>query len=191
MNRNRLDVPSSWFRRLMLVAAAFSAAAILAVAATPVVGDIAPNFTLLTLDDKAVELEALTTTGPVVLVVLRGWPEYQCPVCTRQVQDYIASAAEFAQRGARVLMVYPGPADRLKAHAQEFLQDKQWPAGFTFVTDPDCVFTHAYGLRWEAKKETAYPSTFIIGRGGRIRFAHVSKTHGNRLAAARALAELN
>ena len=190
MNRKRLDVAWSWLRRVMLAPAAFSAAVILSVAATPVVGDIAPNFTLLTLDDQPVELEALTTTGPVVLVVLRGWPEYQCPVCTRQVQDYIASAAEFAQRGARVLMVYPGPADRLKAHAQEFLQDKQWPAGFTFVTDPDYVFTRAYGLRWEVKKETAYPSTFIIGRGGGVRFAHVSKTHGNRLAAARALAEL-
>lgn len=159
-------------------------------AAPPAKGETAPNFTLRTLDDKPVELKSFTDAGPVVLVVLRGWPEYQCPVCTRQVQDYVANAVEFARKGARVLMVYPGPAAQLKAHAQEFLQDKQWPAEFTFVTDPDYTFTLAYGLRWEAKKETAYPSTFILERGGEVRFAHVSKSHGNRLGAARALAEL-
>lgn len=171
-------------------AVAFVVAASSAAAATPGADDLAPNFTLRTLDDQSVALKALADTSPVVLVVLRGWPEYQCPVCSRQVQDYIASAARFAERGARVLMVYPGPADKLKAHAQEFLQNKTWPADFLFVIDPDYAFTNAYGLRWEAKKETAYPSTFIIGRGGRIRFAHVSKSHGDRVSAARALTEL-
>jgi peroxiredoxin len=159
-------------------------------AATPKVGEAAPNFTLRTLDEKPVELKALTEKSSVVLVMLRGWPEYQCPVCTKQVQDYIASAAKFTERGARVLMVYPGPAEKLKAHAQEFLQNKSWPADFVFVIDPDYAFTNAYGLRWEAKKETAYPATFIVERGGKVRFAHVSKSHGNRLSAERALAEL-
>ncbi len=156
----------------------------------PKSGDVAPNFTLRTLDDQPVELRGLAAMGPVVLVVLRGWPEYQCPVCTKQVQDYIAHASDFAARGARVLMVYPGPAERLQAHAREFLQDKQWPAAFRFVTDPDYVFTHTYGLRWEAKRETAYPSTFVIEKGGQVRFVHVSKSHGDRVSAAKALAEL-
>jgi len=158
--------------------------------ATPPVGGVAPDFTLQTLDDKPVALQSLTAKGPVVLIVLRGWPEYQCPVCTRQVQEYIAQAGAFAQRGARVLMVYPGPSDRLKAHASEFLRDQQWPAEFLFVTDPDYAFTLKYGLRWEAPKETAYPSTFVLERGGKVRFAQVSKSHGGRVPAATALAEL-
>lgn len=179
-----------WARRVTAIALSFLFVASAVNAAPPAAGDQAANFTLRTLDDKPVELKLLTDAGPVVLVVLRGWPEYQCPVCTRQVQEYIANAAQFARKGARVLMVYPGPAAQLKAHAQEFLQDKQWPAEFIFVTDPDYAFTLAYGLRWEAKKETAYPSTFILDRGGKVRFAHVSKSHGDRLGAARALAEL-
>jgi peroxiredoxin len=126
----------------------------------------------------------------VVLIVLRGWPGYQCPLCTRQVQEFAAKAAEFKQRGARVVMIYPGPAEQLQEHAQEFLKDKQWPADFIFLVDPDYVFTNTYGLRWDAKKETAYPSTFILERGGKVRFAHVSKSHGNRLSAAKAIAEL-
>ncbi len=179
-----------WVRRLKSVALTLLLVTTAAHAAPPVAGEQASNFTLRTLDDKPVELKSLTDAGPVVLVVLRGWPEYQCPVCTRQVQEYIANAAQFARKGARVLMVYPGPAAQLKAHAQEFLQNKQWPAEFTFVVDPDYAFTLAYGLRWEAKKETAYPSTFILDRGGKVRFAHVSKSHGDRLGSARALAEL-
>src|SRR5512134_4050831 len=88
-------------------------------AAPPKVGDKAPDFTLKTLDDQTVRLSDLTATGKVVLVVLRGWPGYQCPLCTRQVQDYVANAAEFGKQNAKVVMVYPGPVEQLKAHAHE------------------------------------------------------------------------
>lgn len=159
--------------------------------AKPAVGDLAPAFSLRTLDDKVVELEALAAKQPIVLVVLRGWPGYQCPICTRQVYDYLTKAAEFAAKGARVIMVYPGPSKELKAHAEEFLTNKDWPRDFLYVIDPDYTFTNAYGLRWDAEKESVYPATFIIDRARRVRFAHVSKDHGNRLSAADALAQLD
>lgn len=172
-----------------LLAAVLFLAAPLA-ATPPKVGEVAPNFELRTLDQRVIELKALTANGPVVLVVLRGWPGYQCPLCTRQVQDFVAQADAFRARGARVLMVYPGPAEALAARAQEFSANKQWPAEFLFVLDPDYAFTLKYDLRWEAAKETAYPSTFVIDREGRVRFAHVSKSHGDRIKAERALKEL-
>ena len=156
-------------------------------AATPKVGETAPNFTLNTLEDKPVDLNQLTAKKPVVLVVLRGWPGYQCPICTRQVQDFARNAAEFAAHGAQVVMVYPGPADDLKAHAREFLQNKEWPGDFLFVIDPDYTFTNTYGLRWEAKNETAYPATFIIAKDNNVRFAHVSMKHGDRVDSTAAL----
>jgi peroxiredoxin len=177
---------------VLLILFAFVAGSRLAAAhmMTPQMGDTAPNFTLRTLDERAVELKALTAKAPVVLVVLRGWPGYQCPMCTKQVHDFVANAAEFKARGAQVVMVYPGPAEKLQAHAQEFLQDKSWPADFTLVLDPDYAFTKAYGLRWEAKNETAYPSTFVIGREGKIESATISKSHGGRVSAKQALAAL-
>ena len=159
-------------------------------AAPPQVGDAAPNFTLRTLEGRPVELHALTAKSPVVLVVLRGWPGYQCPLCTRQVHDFVAHAPEFKARGAQVLMVYPGPAEKLAAHARDFLRDKAWPEDFLFVVDPDYTFTNTYGLRWDAKNETAYPSCFVIARGGRIEVATISKSHGGRVVAAQALAAL-
>lgn len=59
--------------------------------------------------EKTAKLSELTKTGPVVLVVLRGYPGYQCPICTRQVADLRRNADEFAKLGAKVVLVYPGP----------------------------------------------------------------------------------
>jgi peroxiredoxin Q/BCP len=182
---------STWERvapRFLLATAAVLAVSLLTAraASRPKVGEVAPNFTLNTLEDKPVELKQLTAKTPVVLVVLRGWPGYQCPICTRQVQDFARKAAEFDAHDAQVVMVYPGPADDLKAHAREFLQNKEWPKDFLFVIDPDYAFTNAYGLRWEATKVTAYPSTFIA-KDNKVRFAHVSTQHGDRVDSATVL----
>lgn len=176
----------------MATALAFCLAGLLSAsaAAPPKEGDRAPNFTLKTLDDKPVELQKLTEKSRVVLVVLRGWPGYQCPICERQVSDLVRSAQKLKERGVQMIFVYPGPAEQLKAHAQEFLQNKAWPSEFLFVTDPDFAFTAAYGLRWEAPNETAYPSTFIIDRDTKVRFAHVSKEHGGRVDANELLKQL-
>ena len=153
-------------------------------------GDKAPEFELKTLEDRSLHLSDLTASGRVVLIILRGWPGYQCPLCNRQVQDYVASAAEFAKVKTRVVMVYPGPADALKAHAAEFLKDKQWPKDFIYLTDPDYSLVNAYGLRWDVPGETAYPSTFVLDRKGVIRFAKISSTHGDRTKAAEILEQL-
>ena len=48
------------------------------------------------------------------------------------------------------------------------------------MTDPGYRFTNAYGLRWDAPKETAYPSTFVVDTKGTIVFAKVSQSHGGR-----------
>lgn len=159
-------------------------------AAPPKVGEKAPDFALTTLDDQTVSLSELTPNGKVVLIVLRGWPGYQCPLCTRQVHDYIAAASDFADAKARVVMVYPGPADDLKAHAKEFLGSKDWPKDFLFVIDPAFSMVNAYGLRWNAPKETSYPSTFILDQKGMVRFAKISHSHGDRTKAADIVGEL-
>ena len=179
-------------RFLSSLALAGLAALPLAAATIPAVGGKAPDFTLATLGGEPVRLDALTAEGPVVLVVLRGWPGYQCPLCTRQVQEFIAARADFAAAGARVLFVYPGPAKGLQAHAEDFkaMRGDEWPADYRFALDPGYRFTDAYGLRWDAPNETAYPSTFILDGSGVVRFAKVSRTHGDRSEAATVVAEL-
>ena len=141
---------------------------------------------------QAVRLSDLTAKGKVVLVVLRGWPGYQCPICDRQVQDFIKSESEFAEAKARVVFVYPGPADDLKAHAKEFAdwKGKQWPKEFLYVLDPDYSMVNTYNLRWDAPRETAYPSTFVLDGKGIVRSAKTSKSHGGRTKASEVLEEV-
>jgi len=148
----------------------------------PKVGDSAADFSLKTVNGNALKLSDQTKEGPVVLVVLRGWPGYQCPLCTRQVKELVGQAKALADTKARVLFVYPGPAAKLDAHASEFFGKTGLPEGFTFVTDPDYKFTNLYGIRWDAPNETAFPSTFVIDGSNTIRFAKTSKTHGDRAA---------
>ena len=124
-------------------------------AAPPSVGEKAPDFTLKNLDGRAVKLSGKTAKGQVVLIVLRGFPGYQCPLCNRQVKEFVSKAAEF-------------------------VMDKNLPAGFELVLDPDYKFTTQYGLRWDAPQETAYPSTFLIDSKGMVFFSKISKTHGGR-----------
>jgi peroxiredoxin len=158
----------------------------------PKVGDPAPDFSLKTLDDQTLRLSDLTAKGNVVLVILRGWPGYQCPICDRQVQDFIKARVDFADAKARLLFVYPGPAADLKAHAEEFKKwkNKEWPREFLYGLDPDYRMVNAYNLRWDAPSETAYPSTFVLDNLGVVRFAKVSHSHGDRTKAAEVVAEV-
>jgi peroxiredoxin len=126
----------------------------------------------------------------VVLVVLRGFPGYQCPLCNRPVGELVKNAEGFAKAGVRVVMVYPGPRDVAQSKANEFVSDKSLPQHFTLLVDPDYQMVGRYNLRWDAPKETAYPSTFVMNRSGKITFAKVSDSHGGRSTAAEILAEL-
>lgn len=146
----------------------------------PKVGDMAADFELTSMSGAAVRLSDELKVGPVVLVVLRGFPGYQCPACNQQVGQFLAQADKFKAAGAKVLLVYPGPAKGLNQKAAEFIQGKTVPAHFELLVDPDYTFTKAYHLRWNEAGETAYPSTFVIQKDRKITFAKVSKSHGGR-----------
>ena len=174
------------FTATVLVAALAAVSPIIAARAlgkAPKLGEKAPAFSLLDLDGQRVTLEGELTHGPVVLVLLRGWPGYQCPFCTRQFADFLRHASAFEAAQARVVWVYPGPSDSVQQHAREFLASRALPSAFRIVTDPDDVFTNAYGLRWDAPQETAYPATFVIDRSATVRFAQISVGHDGRALA--------
>ncbi len=143
-------------------------------------GSKAPEFALKDLAGREQKLTEALKSGPVVLIVLRGYPGYQCPVCNRQVGQFLSAADRFKAKQATVLMVYPGPSKALEKHAADFVSGKTLPAGYHLLIDPDYTFTEAYGLRWEAPNETAYPSTFVVGRDGTVTYAKISETHGGR-----------
>ena len=145
---------------------------------------------MTSLSGDQIKLADTLAQGPVVLVMLRGYPGYQCPICTAQVGGMINKAKQLADKNANVLLVYPGPADGLKAHAAEFVQGKDIPANFNLLLDPNYEFTNQYNLRWDAPGETAYPSTFVLDKDGTVLFAKVSREHGDRAKIADVVAAL-
>jgi peroxiredoxin len=158
---------------------------------TPAVGAKAPDFTLSTPLGKSVQLSKDQHGNALVLIVLRGFPGYQCPYCQKQVHDFVVHAAEFAARKANVLLVYPGPPASLDQHANEFLaKESELPPNIALVTDPDYDVTNLYGLRWNAPNETAYPSTFILDKEAHVLFEKISHGHGDRMSAQDALNHL-
>lgn len=171
-----------------------TAPAAIAAAEPPAVGEAAPTVTLTSSAGEQVDLADTFADGKTVLVVLRGYPGYQCPACSAQTADLIRSAKEFADAGVGVVIVYPGQQKGLEGNAEEFLNEAlakvnetELPGGVTLLLDPDYELVNAYGLRWMAPNETAYPATFVIAKGGEITFAEVSNTHAGRVAAKQAL----
>src|SRR5260370_29892170 len=103
---------------LVVVLALLIGASPLTWAETPDLGQKAPEFTLPTPEGHPLSLSEFTAKGTVVLVVLRGYPGYQCPYCQRQVHDFLVSADKFAALGAQVLLLYPGPPAELDQPAR-------------------------------------------------------------------------
>lgn len=147
------------------------------------VGDTAQDFQWQSLGGEQIKLSELAADGPVVLVVLRGYPGYQCPICSRQVADLRQHAEDFQRLGAKVVLVYPGPTEDLQQRAEEFLKGAALPEPMVLVIDPGYSFTNLYGLRWDAPRETAYPSTFVLDPNRVVKFAKISTSHGDRTKA--------
>ena len=82
-----------------------------------------------------------------------------------------------------MVLIYPGAAETVQQYASDFITGKNLPDNFHFVTDPDLKVVNLYGLRWDAPRETAYPSTIVVDRQGVVRFVKVSHSHGDRSAA--------
>ena len=156
--------------------------------AGPQEGSIISDFSGTTMNGASFQLSKHIEKGTVVLVMLRGFPGYQCPVCTTQVAGYIAKAEEFEkQRNTPVVFVYPGKIKSLDQKAKEFtapLEEKEdLPNNFIFVIDNNYEITNLLGLRWDAPDETAYPAAFVIDHKGYIQYAKVSNNHHGRATA--------
>lgn len=151
--------------------------------APPRVGDDAPPLSLKAADGTQVKLAELIQEGDVAVVVLRGYPGYQCPICTRQVADLMKRRQDLDEIFAKVVFVYPGPALNLNTRMEEFIHNQSLPEPFVIVADPDYRFSNSWNLRWDQLRETAYPSTFIVGKDGTIKYARISKSHGGRVSA--------
>ncbi len=153
----------------------------------PKEGTKVDNFSGTTMNGHVFELSEYIQEGSVALVMLRGFPGYQCPVCSTQVAGYIAKAEEFEKQNTPVVFIYPGKVKDLDKKAKEFTtpleSEQDLPTNFIFVIDHDYKITNLLDLRWNAPNETAYPAAFVIDHKGYIQYAKISDNHRGRATA--------
>jgi peroxiredoxin len=131
---------------------------------------------------RPVDLALYRGKRKVVLIVLRGIPRSEkgafCPSCLAQTSSLMANQAGFTARQAELLIVFPGPVDRLgeflkKASAQT--PGEPHPA-FQMLLDKECRVCDRLGIR----DDLAKPSTYILDTQGNLVYAYVGETSTDR-----------
>jgi len=171
-------------------------------ARAPKVGDRAPEFTLQNQLGHPVSLATELEEGPVVLIFYRGeW----CPYCNSMLRAYGLRAADFAERGARLLAVSPQTPDNSLTMAEK--HNLQFPV----LSDEGGEVIGSYGLKYDVASREVYdaagvdlakfngtggwilpaPSVFVIDREGIVRFAGVNGDYTQRVEPDEALAVLD
>ena len=152
------------------------------------VGDKAPDFELPNASGKTVKLSALLEKGPVVVTWYRGaW----CPYCNIALKGFQKVLPEIKAEGASLVAISPQtPDNSLSTVEKDGL-------GFEVLSDKGNKTAHAFGVAYkvpavvaeqmkgrldlgkyngDSSNELPLGATYVIGKGGVIRYAFVEAT---------------
>lgn len=122
--------------------------------------------------NRRVALEDYLGKKNVLLVFTEGFAGMLCPFCKAQTSRLVANYDKFAELDTEILVVYPGERD----HLDEFLeaarsggQVERVP--FPIVLDEDLSATRFFQI----ESKLAHPSTYVIDKAGKVRFAYVGE----------------
>lgn len=173
-------------------------------ARAPKVGDRAPDFTLHDQLGRQVSLAGELEQGPVVLIFYRGeW----CPYCNMMLRTYGLRAADFSERGARLVAVSPQTPDNSLTMAEKHSLE------FPVLSDEGGEVIGRYGLEYDVDEQSRElleavgndvakfngeggwilpaPAVFVIDREGIVRFVGVNGDYTQRVEPDEALAALD
>lgn len=129
-------------------------------------------------DGKPVDLADYRNRKSLVIVFTRGYHNGGiCPNCSAQTSRLIRNHADFVKRDAEVLLVFPGPKDHLgELIAQGRPKADNAAVPFRILLDPDSAAVDQLGIRHTLAK----PSTYILDKQGKVRFAYVGAYASDR-----------
>ena len=135
-------------------------------------------------DLQPVVLSNIQGDRNLVLVILRGVP--LCPFCSAQTSRLVSNYEQFTERGAEVVVVFPGTPESLVQLLKKAEVDKQeLPFPILVDTQQETI------RRLDIEADLAKPSTFIIDRQGRTQFAYVGAGQSDRPSIAAVLSALD
>jgi len=173
-------------------------------ARAPKVGDRAPGFTLPDQLGRPVSLAGELEHGPVVLIFYRGeW----CPYCNMMLRTYGLRAADFSERGARLVAVSPQTPNNSLTMAEKHSLE------FSVLSDEGGEVIGTYGLKYDVEGQSRElledagndvgkfngkggwilpaPAVFVIDRDGIVRFVGVNGDYTERVEPDDALGALD
>lgn len=157
-------------------------------------GEQAPEFTAKDNFGKTLDLKALLKTHKtVVLFFYRGqW----CPYCNKQIEHLQDSLQQLTAKGAYVIGVTPETGENInktidKTHASfSIIQDKDYRImkdyKVNYTLDEAIVTKYkGYGIDLEKNNGNTdhvlpVPATYVIGKNGKLIFAHFDKDYKKR-----------
>lgn len=144
----------------------------------PLIGQKLGSTKVRTRDGAALDLHSLEGK-PLVVVILRGMAGEICVYCYTQVMALCRTMPEFQAAGANIVVIYPGPAERLDVFWKALREDEEMAARaapFTFAYDADLALVKSLAITGKL----ALPTTLVLDKGGTIRFAYVGEDTADR-----------
>jgi len=125
-------------------------------------------------DGSIVKLSDFRNKQNVVLVFTEGFNGMLCPFCKTQTSRLVANYKKFQDRDCEVIVVYPGPEERLEDFIKAALTTEKNQVDkvpFPIVLDKEFTATDYFDIH----SMHAHPSTYLIDKQGGIQFAYVGK----------------
>lgn len=168
------------------------------------VGAVAPDFISEDQSGNAVQLSKLTQNGDVVLVFYRG---YWCGYCTKYLATYVEKLKALEAKGVTVLAIAPEGEKNIKKTVES--TELEIP----FISDSDHKIMDKYGVAFKVNEaynnkvkkykgenlnkinnqSEAYlpiPATYIIGKDGKVKWAHFDPDYSQRATVEEVIANL-
>ncbi len=137
----------------------------------PLLGHPAPPLVLRDTTGKTRDLGAQATVGPIVVVFYLG---STCMACMTHLVELEAALPRFRERGGQVWAVSADPPELTRERMRKYGSLK-----IPLLSDPDHSVALAYGV-WKPIPASspddgeALHGTFLIDRGGALRWANIS-----------------
>jgi peroxiredoxin len=171
------------------------------------VGDLAPHFTVETVNSERFEFEPRELQRPVVLISFRGgW----CPYCNMHLSELRHAIPEINAMGVDVLFLSGDRSELLVSSLRRETQDDIDGLGYTIMSDANAQAAIALGIAFKASDRTIngrrdrdddieessmarhgvlpVPAVFAINRDGIITYAYANADYKVRVSADELLA---
>lgn len=149
------------------------------------------SFELVSSSGETIDIAEYHKQGKNLLFIfMRGWNAQigVCPYCTAQTARLIRQYEEFEKRDTEILVVYPGPEQRVPQFVSAVnAETKNLNIPFKILLDTDAKVVNELGI----SSDLAKPSTFLIDKQGKVRYAYVGRSTGDRPSIFAILQELD